>query len=68
MHLLRLAIIAIVVWFGMRLVRRLLHANAARKSEVGYRGKMVSCDVCGVYLPEHDAVTSGDGIFRCDRH
>ena len=68
MYLLRLAIIAIVVWFAMRMVRRILRANAARKSEIGYRGKMVICHECGVYMPENDAIFSDDGKFRCDRH
>ncbi len=68
MPILRLVIIAVVVWFAMRVVRRLLRATSASKTEVGYRGKMVTCEICGVYLPEHDAVCAADGKYRCDKH
>jgi hypothetical protein len=69
MYLLRLIIIAAVLWFAMRMVRRVMRGIAARKTtELGYRGKMVACVVCGVYLPEHDAVRDADGKFRCDKH
>ncbi len=68
MHLLRLLIIAIVIWFAMRMVKRVIGAKTARKDDPGYRGKMVTCEICGVYLPENDAVSNQDGKFLCDRH
>jgi hypothetical protein len=68
MYVLRLIIIAAVLWFAMRMVRRVIRAVATRRTELGYRGKMVACVVCGVYLPEHDAVLDKDGKFRCDKH
>jgi hypothetical protein len=68
MHFLRLLIIAIVIWFAMRMVKRVLTAKAARKIDPGYRGKMVTCEICGVYLPENDAVSNQSGKFQCDRH
>ena len=68
MHILRLVIIAAVLWFAMRLVRRVMRAAAARKTGLAYRGKMVACDICGVYLPEHDAISQRDGRVLCDKH
>ncbi len=68
MHLVRLIIIVVVLWFAMRMVRRIMRAVATRKTNLTYRGKMVVCDVCGVYLPQHDAVSVRNGKFRCDTH
>ena len=68
MHLVRLVIIIAVLWFAMRVVRRIMHAAAARKTALGYQGKMVLCNVCGVYLPQHDALRDADGKFSCDTH
>lgn len=67
MPLIRLVIIAAVLWFAIRMVRRVMQAAAKRKTELGYRGRMVTCEVCGVYLPEHDAIER-NGKFRCDAH
>lgn len=69
MHFLRLVIIAVVIWFAIRVVRRALTARSAgRGRDDDYRGEMVTCSLCGVYLPENDATSTGDGKFRCDRH
>jgi len=68
MLIFRMVIIGAVLWFAMRLVRRVMNAAAARKSGLAHQGKMVSCDICGVYLPEHDAIARRDGKFRCDQH
>lgn len=68
MIIIRLIILVVVLWFAMRVVRRVLRGIEKRKSELSYRGKMVSCDLCGVYLPEHDALVGRDGKFRCTNH
>ncbi|MFP6682126.1 MAG: PP0621 family protein [Gammaproteobacteria bacterium] len=68
MNLLRLLLIAIVIWFAMRMVKRVISAKTARKGDPGYRGNMVTCEICGVYLPENDAVSNQDGKFQCDLH
>ena len=68
MYLLRLLIIAIVIWFAMRMVKRVIRAKTARKGDPVYRGNMVTCEICGVYLPENDAVSDQDGKFQCDLH
>ncbi len=68
MPLLRFVIIAAVLWFAVRMVRRVVRPGPARKTELGYRGKMVNCEACGIYLPEQDAVSVGDDKFRCDKH
>lgn len=68
MIILRIAFIALVIWIAMRLVRRFMHGKANNKSLDNYRGKMIACDVCGVYLPESDAVARADGRISCGRH
>lgn len=68
MILLRIAFIALIVWIAMRLVRRMLQRPRGDKSVDSYRGKMIACDVCGVYLPESEAVSRADGRTTCGRH
>lgn len=68
MIILRIAFIALVIWIAMRLVRRFMQGRADVKREDDYRGKMIACDVCGVYLPESDAVARADGRVSCGRH
>jgi hypothetical protein len=68
MIFLRIAFIALVLWIAMRLVRRLLQGARSEKSPDNYRGKMISCAVCVVYLPESDAVARADGRVTCGRH
>ena len=68
MPLLRLAIIAAGLWLAIGIVRRIMRAGAAPKTDLSYGGKMVNCEVCGVYLPEREAISVGDGKFRCDKH
>lgn len=68
MIFLRIAFIALVLWIAMRLVRRLMHGMRTEKSPDTYRGKMIACAVCGVYLPESDAVARADGRVTCGRH
>lgn len=68
MIILRIAFIAFVIWIAMRLVRRFMRSREEHKSQDDYRGKMIACDVCGVYLPESDAVARADGRVSCGRH
>ena len=68
MIILRIVFIAFVLWIAMRLVRRLMQGRRGEKSLDSYRGKMVACDICGVYLPESDAVARADGRVSCGRH
>ena len=68
MIILRIAFIALVIWIAMRLVRRLMQGKRSEKSLDTYRGKMIACAVCGVYLPESDAVARADGRITCGRH
>ncbi len=64
---LRLLIIVIALWIVFRLLRYAISKRSTRISG-DFRGKMVICSICGVYLPENDAISSGDGKFRCDQH
>ena len=68
MYILRALIIGIVLWFAMRAVKHLLTARDARKSRVFNAGKMVRCRVCGIYLPENEAISLGEDTFKCSTH
>jgi hypothetical protein len=68
MILLRLVLIGFVLWLAFRIVRRFLLAKKRTDRDATYRGKMVTCEVCGVYLPETDATAKPDGLFYCDKH
>jgi len=68
MILLRLAVIAIVLWFAFRLVRRFIRPTPKRDPDSTYAGKMVPCAICGVFLPESDAVRRDSGELVCPKH
>ncbi|MDA0820821.1 MAG: hypothetical protein O3C28_00160 [Proteobacteria bacterium] len=68
MVILRLAIIAAVLWFAFRVVKRLLSSGTSRDIRLRDGGKMVNCAVCDVYLPECEAKALGDGKFQCKMH
>jgi hypothetical protein len=68
MIILRIAFIALVIWIAMRLVRRFMQGRGDARPQDSYRGKMIACEVCGVYLPESDAVARADGRVSCGRH
>ena len=64
---LRMMIIAIALWFALYVLKRILSTKSTDIIDE-YRGQMVTCSICDVYLPETDAISVGDGRFRCDRH
>ncbi|MFT4581673.1 MAG: hypothetical protein ACI915_002123 [Gammaproteobacteria bacterium] len=68
MVIIRLAIIAVVLWFTFRIVKRLISSAKSRDIRLRDGGKMVNCVVCRVYLPESDAKALGDGKFKCKMH
>jgi len=71
-QLIRLAVLALVIWLVIRLIQNAYQRAAARtkrRSPARARaatGTMVRCAHCGVHLPREDAVTEG-GDFYCSR-
>ncbi len=66
--LIRILLIALILWVAWRVVRYLLTSSRGRRTTVVDRGRMVVCKDCGVYLPETDAVRIDDRTFRCRKH
>jgi uncharacterized protein len=63
---LRILIIAIVIWLAIRLVKRFLGHQRARRLDAPPR--MLPCANCGVYVPETSAVSGGDQIYCSEEH
>jgi len=57
-------VIAYLVWRNNRLEHHRNDAQA-RQDRPAAPQQMVSCTVCGVHLPQPDAVRGGDGRFYC---
>jgi uncharacterized protein len=55
-------LIAYLVWRNGRVERG--HAERRPPPAAGPQ-EMVSCQVCGLHLPQPDAVRGGDGRFYC---
>jgi len=68
MPLLRILLIIFIVWIAVRVMRLALHTAAARKAAMAHRGKMIACEVCGVYFPEADGVHNRGGKQTCGQH
>ncbi len=64
----RIILIAVLVWLAYVFVRRQLAARRTPRGGGGYRGKMVRCASCGVFLPETEARPGADGAPRCPVH
>lgn len=62
-----LLIVALLVWVGVILWRR-LQARRPPPSGPGAPERMVRCEECGVYLPQRDAVSRGAERYACTSH
>ncbi len=69
MNLIRIAIIAIVIWLLIRMVRG--YRNRIRNSP-SRKGDsidtMVRCARCGLHVPKREAFRRGDRFYCCRRH
>ena len=63
--LLLLAIVIAAVWWLAKGFRR---KNEAGKGAEAAPERMVSCEHCGVYLPQSEAVCDGERFFCNDEH
>jgi len=60
--LIAVLVIAYLVWRNNRLQD---HAGPSRRAGPGAPQAMVGCAVCGLHLPQPEAVRGGDGRFYC---
>jgi uncharacterized protein len=66
--LLRLIILAALVWFVISLVRRALSSRPTVEREEPPPALMRQCAQCGVHLPEKDCIRAEDRFFCCEAH
>ncbi len=68
MPLLRILLLAIVLWIAFRLIRRIIGpAKTERPKQVDYED-MVTCAHCGVHLPRSQAITESGKTFCNEQH
>jgi len=71
MNLIRLLIIAAIVWLTFRIVKNwqaknTITKNKARKDST--IGNMVQCVKCGVHIPEQEALNYNGKLYCCEEH
>ena len=67
-QLLRIIIILIGLWLVLQIIKR---ARIARQNPAPGPppvAKMVSCDHCGVHVPESEAIRNNDKLYCCEEH
>lgn len=70
MGLIRLLIIIAIVWLLVIAVRRLLASGkrVADKRQERLTENMVRCEVCGLHVPEKEAVREGSHQYCSESH
>ena len=59
----KLLLLLLGVWIVLTILKRRQPPAAEPKT-----GTMVRCAVCGVYLPENEAIVSGGRHYCCEAH
>lgn len=70
MNLIRLLVIAAVIWLAFILFKRWLAGKTPPRPSSGDhpQERMVKCAYCGVHVPESQALRSGDQTFCSPEH
>jgi uncharacterized protein len=63
--LLLLVLIAVAAWW---LVKGLRRGGTTTDATEAAPERMVNCSHCGLYLPQHEAVTEGDKFYCSAEH
>ena len=69
MGLIRLIILAVVIWLIWRMIKnyQVKQARRQKKKQVN-RDKIVKCSFCSVHVPMHDAIQQQDEYFCSAEH
>jgi uncharacterized protein len=62
--LLLILVIVAVCWLAKGFRRK----NAAKDAPEAAPEQMVTCSLCGLYLPQNEAIAEGDKFFCCAEH
>lgn len=72
MNLIRLLLIAVLVWLAYSVLRRWLKSTSARRNQPpassGGQERMVKCVYCGLHVPESEAVREGALTYCSKEH
>ncbi len=71
MNAIRLILLILLIWILWWFVRRWFQnfqQNQKKTSTIQQHGMMVQCDYCGLYLPEKEALHSGNAHYCCEAH
>ena len=63
--LLLLILVVLAAWWLVRVIRR---SNAAKAAPEPAPEQMVTCNHCGLHLPQGEAIAEGEKFFCCDEH
>ncbi len=74
MGLIRLITIAVLIWLAWALYRRFVHyknsaisANREKQKKPAIKA-VKRCAVCGIHIPENEAIKKQDRYFCCEQH
>jgi uncharacterized protein len=62
--MLKLLLLLLGVWIVLTILKQRRHPSATETKT----GTMVRCDVCGVHLPESEAIASSDRHYCSEAH
>ena len=70
MGLIRLLILIAIIWLLVIVVRRLLASgqHVAEKRQARLAENMVRCELCGLHVPEKEAVRRGTHLYCSESH
>lgn len=68
MNLIRLLLLALAIWLFTLVVKRYLALARRKRGETPRIGTMVRCAVCGLHVPEAEALKRHDQYFCSTEH
>lgn len=70
MGLVRLVVIALLIWLGIRLVRWAIayYQRLPERRASPAVPRMLPCAHCGVHVPEHEAVVREGAVYCSEEH
>lgn len=68
MSLIRLIVIALLVWIVYRMIRISLEKRKIQPKSKPKIADMVACEYCGLHIPAEEAIQSNDRSYCCREH
>lgn len=65
----RILIILVVIWIAVQLIKRaFLPRPSTKNGQEVHSTRMIPCVVCGVHVPENQAVTQSGKVYCSKQH